>query len=542
MGVPGFFAWLLSNSSKIEEKIILNKLENKKNTNTYLMLDTNCLLHPCAQEIIAEYKQSDKSREEIEELIWIKITSYIDLMIDTIKPTHLYVAIDGSAPMSKIQQQRQRRYKYLYDLTKIYTETKIDDNKHLPKTSIELTPGTEYMERIHKNMITYIKSKTELKYIYSSYHDPGEGEHKILQYIKQNNLSQDKKNKLIIYGLDADLLFLALSININKQNYDNIFIMREAVVFNKNNNNELFNYVSISSLGKLITSYDISVQDFILLSYLVGNDFLPRICGLDIKKKGLDKIIDAYKKSNINNELLVNVLEKDIIINHELLKSIFSKLIWTEKYFGTLQDKDKDNNNKSEYQEIIKFNKGETQFTTCFTKFKPTNSLEYYNHYLDIKCIELNIDIIQNMVKEYLKGIIWVAHYYFIDCISYEYCYKYAIPPLLEDIVKYYPNIDDLVIQEKKCEILPIEQLILAVPKQLYSYILDKDVIDDILNIKEIGYMLTNTNNIEINKESIYWKSELKIPYVELNEYLRYIKPLKLEIKTKHKILTNIKN
>lgn len=540
MGVPGFFAWLLSFSSKLEDKIILDKLENKKNKNVYLMLDTNCLLHPCAQEVIAEYKNSDKNREEIEELIWNKITNYIDNMIEIVGATHLYVAIDGVAPMSKIQQQRQRRYKYLYDLTRIYTETKIEDNNHLPKTSIELTPGTEYMERIHKNMVNYIKNKTDIKYIYSSYHDPGEGEHKILQYIKQHELSQNKKNKIIIYGLDADLLFLALSININKHDYNNIYIMREATIFNKNNKSDLFNYVSISALSKLITSFNINIPDFILLSYLVGNDFLPRICGLDIKNKGLDKIIDAYRKSNFDNKSIVSILQdkKEIQIDHELLKSVFSKLIWTEKYYGIQQQNE---NTKSEYEQISKFIKGDTQLTTCFTKIKPTNNLEYYNHYLDMNCIEINEDIIQNMVREYLKGILWVGYYYFIDCISFEYCYKFAIPPLLEDIVKYYPNMNDIEITRSKCELLPIEQLILAVPKQLYSYILNKDIIDSVLNIKEIGYMLTRTNNIEINKDNVYWKSELKIPYVEFKEYLRYIKPLNLDIKSKDKIVSNIK-
>ena len=91
----------------------------------------------------------------------------------------------------------------------------IDENSiqipKLPVSSIELTPGTDYMERIHLKMIDYVKKldKQNIKYIYSSYHTEGEGEHKILQYIKHNIKPEDI---IVVYGLDADLLFLSLAV------------------------------------------------------------------------------------------------------------------------------------------------------------------------------------------------------------------------------------------------------------------------------------------------------------------------------------------
>ena len=36
-------------------------------------------------------------------------------MISRLNPEIIYIAIDGVAPMGKILQQRQRRYKYLFD-------------------------------------------------------------------------------------------------------------------------------------------------------------------------------------------------------------------------------------------------------------------------------------------------------------------------------------------------------------------------------------------------------------------------------------------
>ena len=119
MGVPGFFSWLLRNKRKINYKLIIEKINKKIK---YLMLDTNCLLHPCVKNIIDKYKKGDiildknKSiRMQLEDLIWNKIMSTIDDMIMRLKPEYVYIAIDGVAPMGKILQQRQRRYKYLYD-------------------------------------------------------------------------------------------------------------------------------------------------------------------------------------------------------------------------------------------------------------------------------------------------------------------------------------------------------------------------------------------------------------------------------------------
>ena len=194
MGVPGFFKWLLEKEKK-NKNLIRNSINKKVK---YLMLDTNCLLHPCIKHVIDKIKDNpniytgyDRSKVELE--IWQLITRRIDEMMDKVKPEIIYIAIDGVVPMSKILQQRQRRHRFYYDNSQ-------DEicNDIYPITSIELTPGTEYMERIHLSMINYLKNiNKKIKYIYSSYHIEGEGEHKILRYIKSNIKNNDT---IVIYG------------------------------------------------------------------------------------------------------------------------------------------------------------------------------------------------------------------------------------------------------------------------------------------------------------------------------------------------------
>ena len=88
---------------------------------------------------------------------------------------YIYVAIDGVAPMGKILQQRQRRYRFLFDkkiklntnvssindmddcISRTVTKSNGIEEPVIPISSIELTPGTDYMERINKCMEKYME-------------------------------------------------------------------------------------------------------------------------------------------------------------------------------------------------------------------------------------------------------------------------------------------------------------------------------------------------------------------------------------------------
>jgi len=541
MGVPGFFKWLLDNKKKLKSKNLIRDNINKKVK--YLMLDTNCLLHPCVKSITDNLKKDNKeSREQIEDNIFLLIETRIIDMIDKVNPECIYIAIDGVAPIAKILQQRQRRHRYLYD-TKIKLKydnlnEELDKNEtneivrddgiiesRIPISSIELTPGTEYMERINERMIDLVKKigeEKKIKYIYSSYHVEGEGEHKILQYIRKNIKSEET---IVIYGLDADLLFLALSLGIEHD----LYIMREKAIFQNKTleieNEVSYNYVEINELHLMINKLNIKTNDFIMLCYLVGNDFIPGLLTTDIKRNGLDKIISSYEESRkiINKDIIEQNKEGKLLINYDLVLEIFKKLEYTE--WGIWKNINRDKHEKNDIQrqkDLDKFISGDNINTECLEKIEFSGETEYYNYYLGINDSVIDKSIIKKMVKDYITGMEWCINYYLDECKSWSWGYNFMIAPLIKDIVKYFPKM--IKLDNDKRELCPVEQLLLAIPIDTYKYVISNELITKIRKNKEIGYMFPEKYDIDINKESLLWKCQVKIPMVEYTEYIKNIK------------------
>lgn len=603
MGVPGFFSWLVKNKKKLGARgLVQNELEIKIK---WLMLDTNCLLHPCVANVVEKYKDGRLNlnplldvREQIENLVWDKIKLCVDDMICIVKPEYIYIGIDGVAPIGKILQQRQRRYRFLYDkklklevwnVESMLNSLGIDDNDDkfmgktmsklngikepvIPVSSIELTPGTDYMERIHKRMENYMEElgKRGIKYVYSSYHDEGEGEHKILQHIKNNLTPLDS---IVIYGLDADLLFLALGIGYE---YD-LYVMREKQVFAGKDVNldevPEYNYVEIKQLHQLISNLSISTEDFVVLCYLIGNDFLPNILTLDVKKGGLDKIFRVWEnlkqKLGLVDEIDANTSQyKSHIVMHsnsnsnskpkinmELLRELFVEFVWTEKYIWKNINRDKflnqndtdpeeleklANAREEEKQiELDKFIRGETSNTDCLEKIQFNSPIEFYGYYLGINSMDIDKNIIRKMVQDYLNGIEWCIQYYLYGCDDWEWGYNFTIAPLIKDIVNYFPNHTQNKIRPRT--LCPVEQLVLAIPPLTYKYVIDEKIIADLKSNLKIGYMFPDEYAIDINKEHIFWKCQVRIPSVEFNEFETEIKKLQIQGE-KNKIYGPIKN
>ena len=96
MGIPSYFSWIVRH---FESRLIQQKCPFPVH-NFYL--DFNCAIHPVVKS------QPDLSIEQMCD----HVVTYLDYLIQYVNPTELiYLAIDGSAPIAKMKQQRLRRYK-----------------------------------------------------------------------------------------------------------------------------------------------------------------------------------------------------------------------------------------------------------------------------------------------------------------------------------------------------------------------------------------------------------------------------------------------
>ncbi|GAG84327.1 unnamed protein product [marine sediment metagenome] len=122
--------------------------------------------------------------------------------VNTIAPRHtLVLAVDGVAPVAKIQQQRQRRYR------------SAQENVDPVFDTARISPGTPLMKRLDEQLRLWLninKSMLPQTVIYSSYMVRGEGEHKILYYFRNGDIPTIHGGAHIVDGVDADLYMLFL--------------------------------------------------------------------------------------------------------------------------------------------------------------------------------------------------------------------------------------------------------------------------------------------------------------------------------------------
>ncbi len=561
MGVPGLYSYLKKN----KHKMVSNDTNCEVDS---LYLDTNCLIHPQCFKTL-ELCKNITDVVKLENTMMRRITLYIDYLVNYVKPTKLvYVSIDGVAPLAKLMQQRSRRFKSVDDAVK-RNEIK---KKHGKTSGIEwsntvITPGTQFMENLHVKLLEHFNQKKgTVKYIYSSYHTVGEGEHKILNHIRSLNNKSSDNNSMVIYGLDADLIFLALA-----SKHNNIFLLRETDQINGPSQDKVVNH-DIENVAEDLTFVSIDmmqnsicrqvkfiaknyfridemkfnssniIDDFIFICYFLGNDFLPHLPSIDIKKEGLDIILNIYIDIYLKIEQYIinyDIATKKVSINEIFLEIFLSEIAKLETvYFRDVKPKHDDRIKKrkcrdSDQYMIDLWNLENMVNIKIIDKIKlgKGNSdlwkFRYYEHYYG--SIENQPKLIDALCDLYLEGLIWVARYYFTGCDSWEWNYKYTHAPFISDLAKFYTQkrkngytINNIVFGKSQ-PLLPFEQLLSVLPPQC-SKLLPLELqylMTDYTKSDIIEYYPMSVSYDMINKD-LYWQCIPMLPSININKVKKY--------------------
>ncbi|TKA70638.1 hypothetical protein B0A55_05742 [Friedmanniomyces simplex] len=374
MGVPALFRWLSKKYPKIISHVVEDlpeEVENDDGTTTKipvdgrkpnpngeemdnLYLDMNGIVHPCSHP-------EDRPAPASEEEMMIAIFEYTDRVVNMVRPRKLLmIAVDGVAPRAKMNQQRSRRFRSAQEaaekdaaaadfhaqmLAKGATQDDGDEAEKPKKTwdSNSITPGTPFMDLLASSLRYWVSYKLStdpawerLKVIISDATVPGEGEHKIMNFVRSQRSSptHDPNTRHVIYGLDADLIMLGIATH-----EPHFRVLREDVFANdtkpghcrkcnqpghmadqcrgapkpKPGEEEVkkplkpFIWLHVSILREYLAvemsvpnqpfRFDLerALDDWVFMCYFVGNDFLPHLPSLDIREDGIDTLIAIWR-------------------------------------------------------------------------------------------------------------------------------------------------------------------------------------------------------------------------------------------------------
>lgn len=263
-----------------------------------------------------------------------------------------------------MNQQRSRRFRSAQDAKEkeadkqeLIKMLKQQNGGSLPAESLEsvtkkafdsnsITPGTPFMDILASSLRYWCQYKlntdpawAKLKVIISDATVPGEGEHKIMNFVRSQRASpdHDPNTRHVIYGLDADLIMLGLATH-----EPHFRVLREDVFFQESKTRlcklcgqkghdaqncrgeskekdgdfdekdkavslKPFIWLHVSvlreylaaelSISSLPFRFDLerAIDDWIFMCCFVGNDFLPHLPALEIREHGIDTLTAIWR-------------------------------------------------------------------------------------------------------------------------------------------------------------------------------------------------------------------------------------------------------
>jgi 5'-3' exonuclease len=553
MGIPFYFSYLIKNHKQIISKLeSLNFIDN-------LYLDCNSIIYDSL-----DFKNFE-NKSQFENYIIKNVINKIENIITIINPKeNIYIAFDGVPPIAKLNQQKNRRYKSSIQNSMF--------NKNTPWDTCSITPGTKFMNKLNdviSKHFTKNKKYSNNTIILSLSNEPGEGEHKLYEYIRNNPHSN--KNTLI-YGMDADLIMLSLNhlkycnsiylyretphfissidnsldpeekyliniselgIQIYKELIDDISIKNDTPQWLKEASNILdlsYNYSNFKNFEKYENYenfYD-KIEDYIFMCFLLGNDFMPHFPALNIRYNGFNVLLNLYKTDfGIKKQLI-----KDGKIVWKNFKLFIEKIANNEEAFLKEIYKIREKQSKKRYTENT-IEEKENKYTNLpsfernIEKFiNPYEEDWHYRYYYSL--FDVNIDKDKNYVAEvcnnYLQTLQWTYYYYSKECINWNHSYNYHYPPLISDLYKSIPYFDsELVLKEDKniihthlllSFVLPYNSLNLL-PDNIHNYLL-KNYKDHYKNDYKMIYAFCR----------YIWEGYVIFPELNFNEFSKNINKL----------------
>ena len=177
--------------------------------------------------------------------------------------------------------------------------------------------------------------------------------------------------------------------------------------------------------------------------------------------------------------------------------------------FETIEDK------KNRYLNIPVKNRTVEKYINPYESFWQKR---YYDALFDT---DESFEFKKQVSINYMEGLEWVMNYYTSGCIDWRWHYKYNYPPLFNDLLKFIPVFDTVMIEPNDHKsvtpevqlsyVLPIESLHL-IPNQIGKKLLAE---------KEEYY--TDEYNLNWAFCKFMWETHIELPYIDLEDLEEFV-------------------
>jgi 5'-3' exonuclease len=459
MGIPSYYRKLV--------KEIRGLYCTRPDLPKWLLMDYNCLIYQILRDSKTLPKFTPSDKKGWEKMFIAEICTYTRKVIDLtgIQLESVFIAIDGVVPLAKMRQQRMRRFKAISE-----RQLGLRDANNWDTNAI--TPGTEFMDLLATELRRTLQGAT-----ISDTSAFGEGEHKLLEFLKALPESERRGN-VIVYGLDGDLFVLTLLANQMFCPHMNFYFLREEQQPSEQKEPQ-YEWISLNTLkGGLLKEKatcidgDEWLKEYALAMSLLGNDFVPHGLAFRIKDGGHERLLDYLRRLHDSGLRLLDAAGE---LSLEGWAQLFKWLAADEVRFisrsvqnkmqarstSAIQDKPLEWRNQAEGQLLDGRNKLKSNWQTYYAR-AGLGSLEGYEaHY------------IEDSAKQYLDALSWTFNYYCkgAAAVSFDWMYQYPVAPLFSEVSRIFPSIGFNTMEAPTDFVLPTryEQLALVLPAASWS-------------------------------------------------------------------------
>jgi 5'-3' exoribonuclease 2 len=229
MGIPSFYKWLVTKYPSIVSSAEEEPEESPDGViYDNLYLDMNCVIHHCFHPQDDLHAGIDVCPPTTVTEVLESIFEYLDRLFRIVRPRRLlYLAVDGVVPCAKMNRMRRGRFhSACLARAEALKEEEMrrelrDQGKEVPPPEISevsdpnvITAGTEFMEKLSQALQYYIRARLntdpgwkDIMVILSDANVPGEGEHKIMSFIRAQRSMEgyDPNTRHCLYGHVRDI-------------------------------------------------------------------------------------------------------------------------------------------------------------------------------------------------------------------------------------------------------------------------------------------------------------------------------------------------